>query len=372
MKDENPPSPSVRTLVERFVLFGLAVAVLHFGKPVFLPIVSAGLVTLLLTPGVRLFQKTGMPDGLAAGTVVLLFVALLAVAGYYLRGPAAEWVDRAPEDLVELEREIGKLRAPVDSMVAAAGEVGEVAQGDREPGAEPVNVDRKGESSLADRVINVTWKSVSFFILVTVLVFFMLMGRGRLMAKVVMLTPDRDAWQRVEDTVTDIRKRLSTFILTMTVINAGLGTGVGVILWVLGYESPVLWGVMVAVLNFVPYLGSATGMIIVGTVGLLTFDGVRTALLAVSGYLVLTTIEGTIVSPGLLSSRLRLDPVATLGGLLVFGFVWGIPGVLLTVPILVVIKAVSENYGDAATFAALVGQGHESVPIRTVAADPSE
>jgi len=356
--------PSLRTLAERFVLLGFVMAVLYLGSSVFLPIVSAGLLTLLVLPFVQFLERLGLPQFIASAAVLLGFVGTLVVVGFQLQGPASKWVDRAPSDLVELQQEIRSLRAPLESMAEAADEVEVMAQGDRSSRDQTVEVEPNSEESLSDRVVKVTWQSTTFFVLVTVLVFFMLLGRNRILAKAVMLSPDPDAWDRVVTTASDIRGRLSTFVATMTVINLGLGTAVGTVLWLLEYPNPVLWGTMVAILNFVPYLGSATGIIIVGVVGLLMFDGNARPLLAVSGYLVLTTIEGTLVSPGLLSDRLRLDPVATLVGLLVFGFVWGIPGVILSVPLLVCIKVISENYGRAATLAALIGRGHESVPRR--------
>jgi len=362
-------SPSIRTLVERFILLGFVMAVLHLGKPVLLPIVTAAMVTLLLIPVVRPLEAIGLPRGLAAGVVVVGFVGACALAGAQLRGPAEKWIERAPRDLAELRQEVQELRAPVDSMVAAADDV---AQGGEESGGDRVEVDANPDRSFSDQIARVTWQSLTFFVLVTALVFFMLMRREGLLAKTVMLAPDQNAWERVEQTATDIRRRLSMFIATMTVINVGLGTAVGAVLWVLEYENPILWGVMVAVLNFVPYLGSATGMLIVGVIGLLTFDGYATALIAVSGYLALTTLEGTVISPGLLSSRLRLDPVATLVGLVVFGFVWGLPGVILTVPLLVCVKVISQNYGRAATLAALVGRDHPSVPSRSGAGPAAE
>ncbi|MEK9501468.1 AI-2E family transporter [Gemmatimonadota bacterium DH-20] len=362
MSPADPRHP-LRIGVERFVLAALLLATLRIGRPVLLPLVSAGIATLLLLPSVRLLERLHLPRALASATVLLALVAGVAFGVSQLQGPAAEWMQRAPEDLGELQVKLQELREPVETVVEAADQVEEMAEGGGEEAAE-VEVAPESGPSLSDRLLGMTWQTITFFVLLIVLVFFMLVGRERIVAKVVLLAPDSDAWGRVVSCASSIRVQLSTFVVTMTLINIGLGIGVGTALHLLGYPNPILWGTLVAVLNFVPYLGSATGILIVGVVGLLIFDTASPALGAMAIYLVLTSLEGTLISPALLSRRLSLDPVVTLVGILVMGFVWGVPGVLLTVPILVSVKVVAEHHEGGAMIAALIGEDHPAVPSR--------
>lgn len=357
----------LRTLAERLILTALVLAILRIGRPVLLPLVSAGFLTLLVLPPVRLLEALRLPRALASAAVLLGLVAALALAAMQLQGPAAEWLERAPENLGELQTRLQELREPVESVVQAADQVEEMAQGGDEAGTE-VEVAADAGPSLSKMLLDVTWQTLTFFVLVVVLVFFMLLGRERLLAKTVLMAPDADAWGRVVSCATSIRSKLSTFVLTMTLINLGLGICVGIALWLLGYPNPILWGAMVAVFNFVPYLGSATGILIVGVVGLLIFESAGPALGGMGAYLLLTSIEGTLVSPALLSRQLSLDPVVTLVGILVMGFTWGVPGVLLTVPILVAVKVLAEHHDGGTSIAAVVGEGHPALPARDTAA----
>lgn len=353
----------IRTLAERFILAGLALATMRLGQPVLLPLVSAAILTLLVLPFVRFLESFRLPRAIAAGLVLSGLVAALVFAVLQLQSPAATWMERAPENLAELQVKLQELREPVEKVVQAADQMEELAQGGGEGVQQDVAVSNESEQSFSEMLIDVTWQTLTFLVLVVVLVFFMLVGRERMLAKTVMLVPDANARKRVLSAASQIRTRLSTFVVTMTLINLGLGAAVGTSLWLLGYSNPILWGVMVAVLNYVPYLGSATGIVIVGFVGLVTFDTLGPALGAMGAYLALTSIEGTMVSPALLSSRLSLDPVVTLVGILIMGFTWGVPGVLLTVPVLVCIKVLAEHHGAGTSIAAVVGEGHDAVPV---------
>jgi predicted PurR-regulated permease PerM len=131
--------------------------------------------------------------------------------------------------------------------------------------------------------------------------------------------------------------------LTITLINAGLGLAVGIAMSWLGMPNPVLWGVMTGCFNFIPYLGAVSSAIILTLVALLTFDGLDRALLVPSMFMGLTTLEGFFVTPMIVGHRLTLNPVAIFIWLTFWGWLWGVPGMLLAVPLLATLKIVCDH-----------------------------
>jgi predicted PurR-regulated permease PerM len=111
----------------------------------------------------------------------------------------------------------------------------------------------------------------------------------------------------------------------------------------MGVPNAAMWGMLVAVLNFVPYFGPAAGIALLATVGLLTFDTLWTAFLPPAWYLLLHLLEANIITPVLLGHRFTLNPVVIFVSLIFWTWLWGVPGALLSVPILVSIKAVCDR-----------------------------
>jgi len=138
--------------------------------------------------------------------------------------------------------------------------------------------------------------------------------------------------------VREMEDDVSFYLLTISLINAGLGIAIGTAMYLLGMPNAVLWGVMAALFNFVPYLGALVGAGVVGLVALLTVEQPLAALLPPLVYLTLTSIEGYLVTPAMLARRLTLNPIAVFLSLILWTWVWGIGGALLAVPLLATFK----------------------------------
>jgi predicted PurR-regulated permease PerM len=154
----------------------------------------------------------------------------------------------------------------------------------------------------------------------------------------------------------EIKEDVSHYLFTVACINAGLGTATAVATWLLGMPNPLLWGVMAAAFNFVPYLGSAVTLTVLAVVALITFDTLAHALLVPAVFLALATIEGQIVSPIIVGRRLSLSPLVVVIALMIGGWVWGVVGVLLAVPILVMVKIYLTHSEHLQPFAEVLGR----------------
>ena len=175
-------------------------------------------------------------------------------------------------------------------------------------------------------------------VLLFILLYFLLAYDSVFLGKVIKLMPTLQDKRRAVSILSEIESHVSKYLLTVTLINIGLGIAVGVTVGMLGLQNPVMWGVMVAVLNFVPYLGALTGIICMTIGAVLSFDSIGYAMVFPAAYLFIATIEGNFVTPYVMGRSLTLNPVLILLSLTFWGFMWGIAGIILAVPILAAFK----------------------------------
>jgi predicted PurR-regulated permease PerM len=176
-----------------------------------------------------------------------------------------------------------------------------------------------------------------------VLVYLLLASGDLFLQKLVRVMPTLSDKKRAVEISHEIQQNISNYLFSVSVINLGLGLAVSGGLYFMGVPNAAMWGMLVAVLNFVPYFGPITGVIMLGTVGLLTFDTLGQGLLPPVWYLVLHLLESNLITPVLLGRRFTLNPVVIFVSLIFWTWLWGVPGALLSVPILVSIKVVCDR-----------------------------
>lgn len=334
-------------------LFVLAVLYsVHVARPVLLPVVLAILLAILLAPVVTAFERIGLPRAAGSAATIALLVAIIIGGAVRLAGPASDWLADAPALLRDAMDEIESLRGRVAQVSQAAEEVGEITRGGATATPKVAVEEEAPAAVLVRSATGVTTTTV----LTLALVFFLLASGRLFLLKLVRVLPGYRARKRALESASTIRHNLSTHLLTLTAINAVLGLAVGTALGIVGLPNPLLWGVMAGFLNFVPYLGAMFGIAVVGTVAITTIDSLGTALLAPLIYLGLTGLEGTIITPAILGARLRLNPVAIFIGVILWGWLWGVPGALLAVPILTTLKVIADAYPRLMPLAEFLGR----------------
>lgn len=321
-------------------LFILALfGALYMARTVVLPIVLAILFSLLLAPLVRGLLRLHVPRWIASGLVVAGVVAVVGGLGYYLASPAADWMDRAPRSLQRVEIKLRQLMEPVEKVSRATEQVERMTDVD---GRREREVQMAGES-LSGSLMDVTLAVVSAVAVTLVLLYFLLISGDVLVGKVAGLARGAEAKHQVVEIARTVERSVSTYLLTITLINVCLGTAVGTALWLLDMPNPVLWGAMACLLNFVPYLGAMVGLAVVALVALLTFDSVGQAAVPPLAYLALTALEGSFVTPTILGQRLTLSPLVIFVAIIFWGWMWGVVGTLLAVPMLASFKIVCDH-----------------------------
>jgi predicted PurR-regulated permease PerM len=307
---------------------------LYFARQFFLPITLALVLSFLLRPPVRLLARVRIPEALGAAVVILALLTGAVFFAYQLSGPLADWIEKAPQMTRKLERQVREWRKPVEQVTRATEEVQALASPqDRQP--RQVELRTPG---LADRMLNQTW-SVGFGAAVLLVLLYFLLASGDLfLRKLIKVLPTLEDKKRAVQIAREIEDNISRYLITVTIINAGLGIAASLVFWALGMPNPMLWGAMAGLLNFIPYLGAMITISITGLVALATYPSAGHALLVPAAYFALTSLEGNFITPWVLGRRLTLNPVVIFVGLTFWGWLWGIPGALLAVPMLAMFK----------------------------------
>jgi predicted PurR-regulated permease PerM len=316
-------------------LFILAVFyTMYFLRSLLLPIVLALLLSYLLRPIVRTLARMKIPGLLSAALVLVAFIILIGVGISALATPVTTWLEKAPTGLQQLQDKFMQVKKSVTQVVAATGEIEKLATPDS-PTKTAVEVKRH---PITDMLYMRTPESIASLLLMVILLYFFLAYDGVFIAKLVKLMPTLADKKRAVSIAHEIESHISRYLFTVTVINACLGLAVGTAVGLLGLRNPLMWGVVVAVLNFVPYLGPLTGIVCMTIGAALSFDSLSYALIFPAVYLLLGTLEGSIVTPWVMGRSLTLNPVLILLSLTFWGWMWGIAGVILAVPILATFK----------------------------------
>jgi predicted PurR-regulated permease PerM len=325
------------------ILMILAIGgMLYIARAVIMPIVLALLLSFLLSPLVRGLARLRLPEPVGAAVVLLTIVGMLALGSYGLWEPATRWFQRLPQSISQLEVKMRSVKQSVEDFSQATQKVEKITKMEGGAASPTLKVEVQ-RPSLTGTVLNQTLGLAATVGAVTILLYFLLASGDLFLLKLVRILP-RLADKKIAVTIVhEVQHDISYYLLTITLINAGLGTAVGLAMFGLGMPNPLLWGVMAAVFNFIPYLGAVASMIILTIVAVLTFDDLGRALLVPSVFILLTAMEGSFITPTIVGHRLTLNPVAIFIWLTIWGWLWGVPGMLLAVPLLAALKIVCDH-----------------------------
>lgn len=354
-----PPTARVSARRSSLALNGLfiiaLVAALFFARSVLLPIVLALMLSVVFTPAVRAMKKVWIPSGFGAGIVILVLLSAFFGAASSFVEPAGDWLDKAPQGLREIGRKVHHVSVQVRGVTEATEQVQSITQEVAGAvGAKKVTEVVVKPPSLAERAVSAAKEFAVSAISTLVLLFFLLSSEGLFLRKIISVTPRLSDKKRAVEITRQIESEVSNYLFTVTVINLGLGCMVAIAMYFLGVPNPVLWGTMAGLFNFVPYLGDIASFTVLTIVGLLTFEDLGRGLQVPGAFIILTAIEGYLVTPLIVGRRLSLNPVVIVLSVLFWGWLWGLVGVLLAVPILVVVKTFCDHVEPLKTFGELL------------------
>ena len=335
-------------LVGVFIL--MAFSAVYFARDLFLPIVIGVLIALTLSPVVRALTRLGVPAAPAAVLLILGAGSALGIGGYSLSGPVSELLYDLPRLGIEVRLKLDGMLDTLKAAQAATEDVDNLTSGGET--AQTVAIEQPGLLSLAAGTL------LSFMSLTAaglVLAMFILASGDLFYEKLVAALPTFSDKRRAVKTVRDVERQISRYFLTITLINATLGLSIGLGLYAVDFDNAVLWGVLAFCLNFLPFVGAIIGGAVVAAFGLIASDSLFSGLLPAAIYLSLTTLEGHFLTPAVLGRRLELNTVSVFLTVLIWGWLWGIPGALMAVPFLVMVKVICDNVESMRVFGSFLG-----------------
>lgn len=324
--------------------------VLSIGAVVFLPLVSAIILTILLSPLADWLAGWGVPNFLASLLSLVAFFLVLSLALTAVLSPAISLYDQLPAMIERVGQHFSQLRGSFDWLTRLNEQV--VAIVGSEEGREVVLASPSFLQELAFATPTVLLEVLLTFMLA----FFMIEARIRLRHRLLLQRAAVDSSLKAARVLREVQDRVAAYILTVGVINLGVGVIVGVGAWLMGMEAPVMWGGLAALLNFLPYIGPLLMTALVALFGLGTAETPLLGLVPAAAYLGLHTVEANVVTPSVLGARFTMNPVLILLALSYFSWIWGVTGALLSVPLLLALTALVDHLGKPNLIGFLFGE----------------
>lgn len=322
----------------------------YFARLLLVPVVLAIVFALVLSPPMRALSRARIPAALAAGIIVGVLLAAFGYGLYSLAEPAANWLQRAPQVMRQVEAKISPIRETVEEVSAAAEKVEKMA---KTKGAAPT-VQLQGPS-----LRELVYEHAKGFVVGTVSVLFLvyfLLAWGDRMVLHAQAFCHRRGITHFNELFHVLQHEISHYLLTITAINTVLGLTVAAAMYLLEMPNAALWGVLAGVFNFAPYIGALFVLGVITIVSLLTFPEIGAALLPPAVFLILTTLEGQIITPQVVGQRLALNPLMVFVSIIFWFWLWGVIGALLAVPILAIVKIISDRSERLQPLASILGR----------------
>lgn len=329
-----------------FAGVGLILAIpfaLRAGAEFFLPVTGGLVIAIALVPLLEWLEKRRFPSWLAALTSLLAFLAFATFAVLAIVLPAIDWVQLVPERIERVRVTIAPL---IELYSAGQAFVDRVISGlDFGLGGDDTTVTVDTPNSIAELIATQAPFALIQMFFAALLVFFFLAGWTSMRERTITRRGSFEGALTTARVISQVVDSTSTYIGTITAVNVTLGTLTAVILWMLGMDSPVMWGGIVAVLNFVPYLGPILAAILLAIGGLMSFADPWLAFLPPLVFIVLHNVEANFLTPMIVGKRVQVSPLLILISLSFWAWIWGTAGALLAIPLLIIIKTILSAAG---------------------------
>jgi len=326
----------------KLMVCGALGLLLYVAHAAFIPVALALLFALILSGPVEALHKTHIPRSVSASLILVLVLTALVAIVASMWTPAQGWFARAPQTMALIKRKINPVARVINHMDELRKDAGAMGtQGHATATAPPAAV--AATESAPALLLDVGGSAIAGVLTFVIVTLFLLTGGPPMMARMTAAFADNLNASYVLHIIDKVRAEVGHFYVTTTLINVALGTATGFAMWGWGMPTPYLWGAMAAVLNFIPYAGAGTTLLVITLVAVVSFDTLGHILGVAGTYVALAAIEGQIVQPLLVGRRMELNPLLIFLGLWFGGLFWGIAGIVLATPTLVALKVIAEN-----------------------------
>ena len=341
-----------RCLVLLSVLAVLAAC--YLAQEIISTIMLALLFSLLFSPLAGVLQRLHLPRALASGLIVLVIIGASVFALYSLAQPAKDWIAKAPAAIHSVSQRFKEWRGPVQQAQKATESLNDLT------GTPPGNAQQvvvKDTTNPLAALAAGTPRVLESIAATILMIFFFLSSGDNFLRRLVEIAPGMTEKKIVVSIARDIQKEMSRYLQTITIINLGLGCATAIAMALLGVPNALLWGAMAFLFNFAPYIGATVSAVVLATVGFSTFyDSLGHAFAVPGTFLILAFIEGQLVTPTIIGRRLALNPVVVFVWLLVWGWLWGLIGILLAGPLLACFRIICQHTEALRPIYVLIGE----------------
>jgi predicted PurR-regulated permease PerM len=325
------------------------VFIFYIAHSILFPLLLSFFLYSLLNPIMRFLLLLKIPRILASGLITISLLALISFGISFLMEPAAQWIDKAPEDFQVIEEKFSFIKKPLGKLTDAIKRAQNIAEVKK---VQLLEV-RTETRSIGYSLFDLTTNAIMTIFITAVFLFFLLIYIKTFFDNLAKVSTYRQT-KITSNFFLTIQNEISTYLLTFTIICICLGIAIAVELSILGVPSAPLWGVMAACVNYIPYIGPAIGIGVVFFISLLTFDNYIQILLPPLCYFLTCVLEGQIITPILIGHRMNLNPFIVFFSIIFWGWLWGISGALLSIPLLSMAKIILENIPSLSKYSLLL------------------
>lgn len=310
-------------------LFALAtLAALYLMKEVVVPVILAWVVANILLPVVAWMEKRGLPRSASVLIVALAMVAVVLTIVALLSLPLTYWLGRATELGALIKEKLQSMAQPLEFLKEILGAIGQAT------GQAGTGLHVEESTNIVGGIVSILTPAVTQGILFIGALIFYMIYQKQIKARSVLILPNRDARLTALKILSDIERNTTVYFGTFTIVNACLGLATTILAYAAGLPNPLLWGVLAAVLNYIPYIGPVITVAVLFLIGLFTFPSISEALVAPLIYIAMTTVEGHFITPTLMGKRMTMNPFAVFLAIGFWTWMWGPIGAFVAVPIL--------------------------------------
>jgi predicted PurR-regulated permease PerM len=332
-----PSDPQVIFLGGLFTLAVLAAA--YVARDIVLPLAFAITFKLMLQPVVRLLERAHFPRPLASLLIILALLGAIVGLGAAISGPAGAWAAKFPEGVARLQERLGFFRGPINTLLNFFHQVENIGSTGAPNAA---NGPLAGSGLLS--ILFAGARSFADGLFTTVLfLYFLLLSGDSFLRRLVEILPRFGAKRQAIDISQQIESDISAYLATITVMNVIVGLATALVMQLTGVGDPILWGTFAFLLNYAPIIGPALCTFFFLLAGMLALDGFLSALAPAGLYLAIHLVEGETLTPLLLARRFTLNPVLVIFSLVFWFWMWGIPGAILSVPMMAILKIICDR-----------------------------
>jgi predicted PurR-regulated permease PerM len=311
-------------------IFALAVlAALYLMRDVAVPVILAWVVANILLPVVTWMEEKGLPRGPSVLLITFAIVAVILTVVALLSLPLTYWLGRATELGALIKGKLQSMAQPLEFLKEILSAIGQATGQGSGTG---LHVEES--TNIVRGIVGILTPAVTQGILFLGALIFYMIYQKKIKARSVLILPHREARLTALKILSDIERNTTIYFGTFTVVNICLGTLTSILAYMVGLPNPLLWGVLAAVLNYIPYIGPAIMVLVLFLIGLFTFTTISEALAAPLVYIAMTTVEGHFITPTLMGRRMTMNPFAVFLAIGFWTWMWGPIGAFVAVPIL--------------------------------------